>query len=276
MAGRHGLQYVSEADISSSNTRGLPEKVRAALAEIGSDVIRLEQYLDFIKFRRFRSTLVCRSELNIRRAPDSAIIENFRLASNLTAEPDSTLHDTSAVRFVGDKEESVEMNHPLTKTILSELSKVWTRSIPAADVFVSAAEQLSSTGTAITDGDIRTAESYLVEMYRVELIKLSRFEPELAQAISETPKASDFARWQIDRNCAAVTTMTGMNLEPESDLVRLIIKLADGSRTPEMIRTELLGSVEVEPEQRAGFERQLPMMIDSCLSDLFRAGLLVG
>ncbi len=276
MAGRNGLQYVSEADISSSNMRGLPDKVLTALAGIGQDVVRLEQYLDFIKFRRFRSTLVCRNDLKIERSPDPSAIRNFRFASRLSPEPGSVLHDSSTVRFLGDKEESVQMNHPLTKTILASLSEVWTRSIAADEIFAAAADQLGSEGSSVTDDDIHMAESYLVEMYRVELIKLSRFEPELAHAVSANPKASDFARWQIDRNCAAVTTMTGMNLEPETDLVRLIIRLADGSRSQEMIGKEILELVEAEQEQRTEFEEQLPAMIDSCLSDLLRAGLLVG
>ena len=45
------------------------------------DVIRREQYLDFIKGRMFRQTLLCRAELDIDRSPQPLIVERLAVSS---------------------------------------------------------------------------------------------------------------------------------------------------------------------------------------------------
>jgi SAM-dependent methyltransferase len=62
-AARHGLQYLGEADVHEMfDTRG-------ALEGVCSGVLEREQYLDFLKARRFRQTLLCRNGNDLRRPP---------------------------------------------------------------------------------------------------------------------------------------------------------------------------------------------------------------
>ena len=272
----HGLQYISEADISSSNISGMSEDVVNALNAIGTDVIRREQYIDFIKFRRFRSTLICRDDINLLRTPNPSIVRNFRFSSPLKPAADANLFDTEPLTFTGERDETAQLNHPLTKTMLAELGRSWTQSIDFDGLLTKAVSNLARNGVNVSDEDIIKAETYLLQMIRVELVRIHRFAPQIAASVSSQPRSSEFARWQIENGCKAVTTMTGMNLEPESDLVKIIISLADGTRSVDELQKELLDAVEVTEEQREDFATNLPRIVDECLNDLCSAGLLVG
>jgi len=58
-ADRHGLQYLGEADFSTMLTSGFPKEVNETLGRISQNIIHTEQYMDFIRNRFFRQTLLC-------------------------------------------------------------------------------------------------------------------------------------------------------------------------------------------------------------------------
>ena len=52
----------------------------AALLAV-ADPVRREQYLDFLKARMFRQTLLCRAEVAIDRAPRPAVVESLAFST---------------------------------------------------------------------------------------------------------------------------------------------------------------------------------------------------
>jgi SAM-dependent methyltransferase len=60
-AGSHGLQYLAEADLHEMFDH------HGALDWLGERPLEREQYLDFLKVRRFRQTLLCREEISLGR-----------------------------------------------------------------------------------------------------------------------------------------------------------------------------------------------------------------
>jgi SAM-dependent methyltransferase len=70
---RHGLQYLGEADPHEMfDPREIPP----------GDLIEREQYLDFLKLRRFRQTLLCRAELKLTRQVDARRMDEFLFSEN--------------------------------------------------------------------------------------------------------------------------------------------------------------------------------------------------
>ena len=67
-ASAHGLQYLTEAEFSETQLGALPEQLQQALLTI-SDPLRREQYLDFLKERMFRQTLLVRDAIALDRTP---------------------------------------------------------------------------------------------------------------------------------------------------------------------------------------------------------------
>ena len=70
----HGLQYLAEADYTEMHTSVPSPAVALMLAEQDGDIVAKEQYLDFLKFRTFRQTLLCRADATLDRSlpPDMA------------------------------------------------------------------------------------------------------------------------------------------------------------------------------------------------------------
>ncbi|MDX1916467.1 MAG: class I SAM-dependent methyltransferase [Rickettsiaceae bacterium] len=67
LASNHQLQYLGDATIATMFLGNLPQKVSDKLAEI-KDIVRTEQYMDYISNRRFRSSLLCKNTLTLNRA----------------------------------------------------------------------------------------------------------------------------------------------------------------------------------------------------------------
>ena len=79
-AARHGLQYLAEADFFEMQTGVLPDEVAGELLAV-EDPVRREQYLDFLKGRMFRQTLLCRAELALDRSPRPLALEGLAVSS---------------------------------------------------------------------------------------------------------------------------------------------------------------------------------------------------
>lgn len=78
-----GLQYLGDAEISNMYLGNMPQKVNETLQQIGNDIVKVEQYMDFITNRRFRMSLICKKNVKINRNITSDRIDNFYFTSNL-------------------------------------------------------------------------------------------------------------------------------------------------------------------------------------------------
>jgi methyltransferase-like protein/cyclopropane fatty-acyl-phospholipid synthase-like methyltransferase len=85
MANDQGLQYTGDTSVSSMFTGNLPEKAAAVLAT-SDDIVRTEQYTDFITNRRFRQSILCHQGIVLSRTLQPQIIDEFFLLSYLKPE----------------------------------------------------------------------------------------------------------------------------------------------------------------------------------------------
>ncbi|WP_135081913.1 class I SAM-dependent methyltransferase [Terasakiella sp. SH-1] len=97
-AAQQGLTYLSEADLPSMFLGNQNKTVSGVLSQI-DDPIRLEQYLDFITNRRFRSTLLVKEGNQVLRHVSSERLEEIRFI------PQYRLKDTLAIEDLGKIEE---------------------------------------------------------------------------------------------------------------------------------------------------------------------------
>lgn len=77
-AQRHGLQYLGEAEPHEMFD---PTDSLQSLTPPASDLIEREQYLDFLKARRFRRTLLCRAGIPLRREVTIDAMDAFLFSS---------------------------------------------------------------------------------------------------------------------------------------------------------------------------------------------------
>ncbi len=146
-AGAHGLQFLSEAEFSEMQLGALPEQLRQALLTI-SDPLRREQYLDFLKERMFRQTLLVRSEIALDRTPRPQRLAALAVSAPLRWATDEK---TGRVTFTGTGGAHLTTDHPLVIATLQRVGDAW----PSAP-------WISQLGTeAELRGDLRRAAALL-------------------------------------------------------------------------------------------------------------------
>ena len=62
----------------------------------------------------------------------------------------------------------------------------------------------SGSSVEIKGEDKLKLATFLLQLFHVDLVHFHRFEPRMADAVSDRPVTSAFARWQIDHNCPQV------------------------------------------------------------------------
>src|SRR5437588_6626882 len=95
-AHKHGLQFLSEADyFERSADSSFTEEAARQLDQIGeNDTLAREQYLDFLKGRSFRQTLLCHREAEVSRRIDADRLRNLLIKSQI--QPDSATPDVKS------------------------------------------------------------------------------------------------------------------------------------------------------------------------------------
>ncbi len=247
-AARCGLQYLAEADFFEMQTGVLPEALSDELLRI-DDVIRREQYLDFIKGRMFRQTLLCRAELEIDRSPQPLIVE--RLAVSSPAKAAAAPDRKGRVTFEGPTGSTLTTDHPLVRRALERVGSSWPAAIWVRDLIpddASEADRLAVCGAVL-------------RCYAANLVQLHATPPPLTTSISERPEASPLARHQA-RSGQLVTNLRHASVRLEDDLGRRLVVLLDGTRDRvqllDQLRAFLLETGREVPEPlETGLERSL-------------------
>jgi len=218
-ARRHRLAYLGEADFLEMQDDIYPEPVIQALRRFaGDDVLVKEQYLDFIKGRRFRQTLVCREEVALDRRTRPERIMGLHLAS--AARPVSPAPDLRAsvlVEFRGPRGAAMKTDDAHAKAALCRLSEIWPLSLSFAELLVAAGGQPAPLAEILFQG------------YRAGLLEAYTSPPQFAAHAGEKPAASPLARVQAQQG-ALVTTFRHTTVELADTADRCLLLLLDGTR----------------------------------------------
>jgi SAM-dependent methyltransferase len=245
-AARYGLQYLAETDFFEMQTGVLPEPLSNELLGV-DDVIRREQYLDFIKGRMFRQTLLCRAELDIDRSPQPLVVEDLAVAS-----PTQPTSDREGqFKFEGPTGSTLTTDHPPVGWALGRVGSSWPAAVWVRDLIPEDASEADR--LAICDA--------LVRCYAANLVQLHASPPPLTTTVSERPEASPLARHQA-RSGQLVTNLRHASVRLEDDLGRRLVVLLDGTRDHaqllDELRSFLVESGQEVPERlEPGLERSL-------------------
>lgn len=193
-ADKHGLTYLGESDLNAMLPVGLPERVQATLHQIAPDVLRMEQYLDFIRNRTFRATLLVHNDVDLKRNLDWRDVATLHLGTSGTLEcSEEALRDNSEVTVVIN-ERSVGTDEPLIKAAFRLLIDRWPQTVPFEDLLREARALCASEAEEQDDRErlggnmLRCLANLLIE---------ARPLPVAAVPLSERPEAFPWARMQI-------------------------------------------------------------------------------
>ncbi|MBI4292473.1 MAG: methyltransferase regulatory domain-containing protein [Betaproteobacteria bacterium] len=130
--GVNGLQYLGEADFSTMVSTNFAPDIAKTLHDLGAhDILQMEQYMDFVRCRYFRQTLICHSAVRLNRQLTPALVKNLLLASQ--AAPDThaasaEASDLQTFRTPGGR--GITCRSPVTKNALRTLQQQWPASVP--------------------------------------------------------------------------------------------------------------------------------------------------
>jgi 2-polyprenyl-3-methyl-5-hydroxy-6-metoxy-1,4-benzoquinol methylase len=238
----HELQFLGEADFFEMDTGGFTPQAKEVLDKI-SDIILREQYLDFMRGRAFRKTLLCHKAVPLDRSGKSVSVRSYYVSSQ--ARPKSTAPDLcpgAEETFASSYGAELTTADPLARALLWYLIESQPGRI-AFEKLVTEVESRARQGLGFVpkpDQDLASdLTDFIWEIYSAGLIELHVFIPPFTTQVNEKPVASPLARLEA-RDGDVVSTLHHRSLRLGDALQRGLVMLMDGSRNHDALRKDLL------------------------------------
>jgi SAM-dependent methyltransferase len=199
------LRYLCDTELDTMVTHDLPPAVTSKLAQLSGDRVAFEQYLDFVRNREFRNTVLCSAEVTPRGEIDPEVIAGLRFAMHSRPQlaPEPALMQpgvplTFPLHEAVDERAAIRVSDPPSKAALVELCERWPSSVAFPDLLAAAEARLHALGLAWpTDSRARLIAS-LVECLVRRAVIARAIEPPLANDLSR-PRVSGFNRLMAAR-----------------------------------------------------------------------------
>lgn len=232
-AGSHNLQYLGESDFSTMLTMNFPRELQETLSRVTNDILRTEQYLDFVRNRTFRQTLLCHKDVPLNRNLTPESIMPLHVAC--PARPETAKFDPMsrmAEKFTLPDGRFLTTEALLIRAAFHHLSSIWPQSISFDELNGIARGMVSNlqiVDPASLERDKQALAGDILKCYAANLVVLRSHRLPFVREISERPKASDLVRNQVERQLFTVTNQLheAVNIDI---LAAHMIKLMDGTR----------------------------------------------
>jgi methyltransferase-like protein/SAM-dependent methyltransferase len=239
---RHDLQYLGEAEFSTMVVKNFAAPIAETLSKGIRDVIRMEQYMDFIRNRTFRSTLLCHRERQLDRNVDSARVTRLHVAAGVEpvdAKADVRSVQQEAFKTLGGIQ--FQTTAPLTKAAIRILSAAWPRAVPFADLLASAQRLIGAAGASAGAEAGQRLAADVLQLYAANAVELRSIPSSFVTSVSEKPRTSALVRLQASQG-ARVTNLRHESLRV-NDVERRTLALLDGSRERQEVIEQLVAAV---------------------------------
>ena len=231
-----GLEYVAEADPAALSTRDLEPEALAAVTRFSQgDRLAREQYLDLLRFRRFRQSLLTNLGAAVLDRPDPRAVADLWVGAPAVPNPVTT-------------------TNPVLRSALD-------RVLDSAPAFLP--YRSLSPDNAADDAALRAT---FVEMFFSGAIELRATPPSLEPGVTERPRATALARAQAAAG-ASVSSLLHYEVALETQFARTLLTMLTGRRTRREIGDELAAPTRLARDE-------LDREIAGCLESFRRHGLL--
>ena len=228
-----GLRFMCEAYPSVTDVQ-LPPTLRDQLRQLSADDIQYEQYLDFVRNRTFRRSLLCRADRTIARDADPAAMHSLFLRARCVAEPPSESSEPGTEVFRTNAGAQITMAHPVVRAALHAL-------IDARPTALSLDELLAATRTRLApevDVPMELLADAMLRCAMVRLLDLTTHAERCATRPSSHPMASPLARHEA-RTESLVTSLSHVQVRL-SDFDRTLLMKLDGTRDERALIREMM------------------------------------
>jgi len=287
MAEAHGLRYLGEARVGTMVTGNFGPDVQKTLRTLAADQVQTEQYMDFLRNRTFRETLLVRAPAAPNWTIDPTAVRTMHVASGgkpATKNPPE-IHSEAPAQYQTRSGMTLSTNRPLLKAAMRMLGDRWPGTTPFEELLAEARRLLDRRADTLDD-DARTLALGLVNTYiSSDLLEFHAAPVPVSRAVGEKPEVLKSARLQAGSGAAMVTNRRH-ELVKLTDLDKRLVPLLDGTRArPELVEAlvadALAGLVQVARNNKpvtgdAAVRDALAAVLDPALTVLAGHALLVG
>jgi methyltransferase-like protein len=291
MAKANGLRYLGESRIGTMVTGNFGPEVEKTLRKLAPDQIQTEQYMDFLRNRMFRETLVVPEAAvpNWEIKPDT--IRGLHLASSgrPTATEAVDVKSDAAVQYKTRSGMTLSTGKPLLKAAMQVFGERWPATVSFAELRREARRRLGDGNPddpAQAEADAKALAPGLLNSYiSSDLVELYAAPIAVVKEIGEKPRGLPSARV---RAAAGVQSVGNRRHEVVrlTDIDQRVLPLLDGVRDrPAIIdrltELALTGDLNVQRDNKhlsdpTDIKTALNAVIEPVLNNLASQALLVG
>ena len=231
-AAAEGLAYLGESFLSSMLDRNFGPEIQKFLRDRSSNIFELEQHMDFLRNRTFRQTLLCHAEVKLNRNLDVFDPTPYWIRSSarcLLKDPD--LHTEAPLDFHLAEEMAITLTDPLAKALLTNLTRIFPRSLTFDEAVKRAFEILLPDGMPELDSEQTAHNNHQIGQLVLLLVSFGMAELHVQsypviEKITDRPVSWPYARFQ---NSTRVTSAchTTVDLDP---IDARLVQLMDGTQ----------------------------------------------
>jgi methyltransferase-like protein/ubiquinone/menaquinone biosynthesis C-methylase UbiE len=287
-----GLKYLGEARIGTMVTGNFGVEVEKTLRMLAGDQIQMEQYMDFLRNRMFRESLLCleKAQPNWSINPDAVralhaasgavpvTADGQRVeAVDLTSEEPQNYRTTAGM--------SVTTTRPLMKAVMAVLAEAYPGTVPFDTLRTQARARVGDTGDPLqANEDAKMlAMGILTSHLSSDLIELHGMPLAFARAASDKPVATPLARLLAPKGVIPNRRHEVVRL---NELDRHLIPLLDGTHDAAALTEKLAviaqtGAINVNKEGQpltdpAAVREALGSIMRQAMDNVARMAVLEG
>ena len=283
-AARHRLQYLGEADFFEMSDHAFVDSVKQTMDQLAADRLLREQYLDFLKCRCFRQTVLCRSEVPLHQEPQAEKIGGFLVSSGALCSPGPLdLRPGVISVFETPKGVKCQTDLPAGKAALTILGAASPTPLPFDELFQQVCRRLAQEGlpAEAASASCQGLCEFLLRLYAGGAVEFRTFLPPIARHAGERPVAHPVARWQAGRS-DFVSSLFHIAVKIEDEIGRSLLTWLDGTLDRKALLEKLWGFLESKKARalpdgdESAARRELEANLENNLEKLARLGLLAG
>ena len=236
-AARFELVQVADADFATMTANDLPAEVRAKLEQLSGDAVTFGQYLDFVRCRRFRESLLCRAEVVPASVPVSGVVRALLATSAATATASSpvNLAEGAETQFRWGDRASLVSDSSLAKATMVALREQWPGAVAFGPLLARVGALLNRDPSS---DDAEALQDVLLEAFGMRMVELTAENWRCTTAVSERPRASCMVRHDAAANDVLVA-LNHRRVRVEDDDARQLLTLCDGEHAVDALLAAL-------------------------------------
>jgi SAM-dependent methyltransferase len=199
----HDLNYLGESHLPVMLPMHLPAHTQEILKRIGDDLYRVEQYMDFVRNRGFRASLLVHDARQLERHIEWPTMTQFYYGCKGKFEEEPGDLGSGAQVTVIRKESRLTTTTPLLKAAFQVLFSTWPRSLSFDELL---GEALALLGSSEEGWERAVLGGGLLNCHASNVVEV-RATPARVGGFSDRPTASRWVQAQIEGNATRLTNL---------------------------------------------------------------------